>query len=488
MDILEAVAGIVGATNVLTDAHTMSRYTTDWRGRYHGAALAAVRPATTREVSKILEVCLAKEVAVVPQGGNTGLVGGAIPFDPQNSIVVSLERMNRLRSLDTIDNTIVAEAGCTLATIREAAAEAGRLFPLSFGSEGSCQLGGFISTNAGGTAVLRYGNTRDLVLGLEVVLPDGSVWDGVRSLRKDNSGYDLKHLFIGAEGTLGVVTSACLKLMPQPTARATAWLGCDSLDDAVRLRSEMQEWCGDRISAFEAISHGQLSLVLRHLPDLHSPLQNSHPCHLLVELADFSDDDKLQSSLQDFLAGALENSRIRDAVMAAGQRHADAFWRIRHSVSEVNIRSGFSISHDTSVPISSTARFVSTATDAVLRSYPEAMVVFVGHLGDGNIHLVVIAPESQFASTEERERFAAGVAGIVHEAALLERGSISAEHGTGISRRSELYAHKSSVELDLMRRLKLALDPTGIMNPGKILKQPDEAPFERQHVFPDFES
>ncbi|MGH8691815.1 MAG: FAD-binding oxidoreductase [Burkholderiales bacterium] len=450
MTLQKRLADIVGAPNVLTAPADMKPYTTDWRRQYSAPAECVVRPASTAEVARVVALCAREEVAVVPQGGNTGLVGGSVPTGTRREIVLALGRMNRIRALDPLNDTLTAEAGCVLAAVQSAAAAAGRLFPLSLAAEGSCQIGGNLSTNAGGVNVLRYGSAREQVLGLEVVLPDGRVWNGLRGLRKDNTGYDLKQLFLGAEGTLGVITAAVLRLYPKPAASATAWIALESPRDAVELLARLRERLGERISAFELVSRTCLEAVLAHVPGLRDPLGAPHPWYVLAEFAD-SGAAALNEAVQEALAG-------REAVLAQSGEQARSLWRIRESIPEAQFSN---VKHDISVPVSSIPAFTEAAGKALAAAFPGAKLFCFGHVGDGNLHYNV-GPEGLVAQREAINR-------IVYDAVARLGGSISAEHGLGQLKREAIRAHKDPLEMELMRALKAALDPKGLMNPGKLL-------------------
>ena len=451
MSLHKRFADIVGAANVLTAAADTKPYYTDWRRQYCAPAECVVRPASTPEVSKVVALCAAEGIAVVPQGGNTGLVGGSVPTGTRREIVLALGRMNRIRALDALNDTLTVEAGCVLAAVQSAADQAGRLFPLSLAAEGSCQIGGNLSTNAGGVNVLRYGNAREQVLGLEVVLPDGRVWDGLRGLRKDNTGYDLKQLFLGAEGTLGVITAAVLRLYPKPAAAATAWIAVQSPRDAVELLAALRERLGERISAFELVSRACLEAVLRHAKALKDPLPAPHPWYVLAQLADSGRAAELEERAAEALAG-------REAVLAQSGEQARTLWRIRETIPEAQFTN---VKHDISLPVSRIPDFVERAGRALRAAFPEAQIYCFGHVGDGNLHYNV-GPEQLL---EKR----AAVSRVVYDAVASLRGSISAEHGLGQLKREEIRAHKPPLELELMHKLKAALDPQGLMNPGKVL-------------------
>jgi FAD/FMN-containing dehydrogenase len=451
MTLQKRFADIVGAAHVLTAPEDTKPYFTDWRRQYSAAADCVVRPATTQEVAQVVALCAREDTAVVPQGGNTGLVGGSVPTGTRREIVLSLGRMNRIRALDALNDTVTVEAGCVLAAVQRAADEAGRLFPLSLAAEGSCQIGGNLSTNAGGVNVLRYGNAREQVLGLEVVLPDGRVWDGLRGLRKDNTGYDLKQLFLGAEGTLGVITAAVLRLYPKPSATATAWIALESDAEAVALLARLRERLGERISAFELVSRNCLEAVLRHVPELRDPFRRPHPWYVLAQLADSGETAELAARVEQALGE-------REAVLAQSGEQARSLWRIRESIPEAQFSN---VKHDISVPVSRIPEFTRRAGEALAARYPGIEIYCFGHVGDGNLHYNV----GSKALLAERD----AINRIVYEAVARLGGSISAEHGLGQLKREAVRAHKPPLELELMRALKGALDPKGLMNPGKVL-------------------
>ena len=475
-DLVEQLKAIVGKAAVITDAQGVEAYATDQRKRYFGKPLAVVKPASTQEVAAVVQLCAQTRTAVVPQGGNTGLCGGATPLAAKDAgglaagggqIILKLARMNRIRAVDTVNNTITAEAGCVLANLQQAAAEADRLFPLSLAAEGSCEIGGNLSTNAGGTAVLRYGSARDLLLGLEVVLPDGRIWDGLRGLRKDNTGYDLKQLFVGAEGTLGIITAAVLKLYPRPRARATALVALASPAKALQLLSQVQGSCGDRLTGFELMSGFCLALVAKHYPATRLPLAQAHPQYVLLELSDTLSAAGLDAALQGALAEASERGLVLDAAVAASAAQSAALWALRESIPEAEVREGRQVKHDISVPISRIAEYIAVTDAELQRAFPGARMVVFGHLGDGNLHYNV-APAQGGDEAAFMAR-AGEVSRVVHDSVARFSGSISAEHGLGQHKRDEILRYKSPLEMELMRKIKAALDPQGIMNPGKVL-------------------
>ncbi|ACA19330.1 FAD linked oxidase domain protein [Methylobacterium sp. 4-46] len=468
-DLLDALRGRLGAAQVITDADAIAPHLAETRGLYRGAALAVVRPADTEAVAFAVRACAAARVPVVAQGGNTGLVGGGVP---EGGIVISLARLDRIREIDRENATLTAEAGCILAQVQAAAEAEGLLFPLSLASEGSCRIGGNLSTNAGGTAVLAYGNARDLVLGLEVVLADGRVWNGLTALRKDNAGYDLKHLFVGSEGTLGIITAAVLKLSPRPASTATAFVGLASARAALALLTQLRQRAGGRLTAFEYVPRFGLEIVLRHAPGAVRPLGGDHEAYALVELSSAAPD--ADAALEALLAAALEEGLAEDAALARSTAQGRALWHLRESLSEVQRREGASIKHDVSVPVSRVPDFLERASAACEAELPGVRVCAFGHLGDGNIHFNLTQPVGMAAPDFLAlwPRFNR----IVHDLVHAMRGSIAAEHGVGRLKRDELLRYKDPVALDLMRRLKAALDPDGILNPGKVVPVPEAAP------------
>ncbi len=458
MSLQKALAEIVGPAHVLTEPHDTAAYFTDWRKQYSAAAECVVRPASTAEVARVIGLCGREKICVVPQGGNTGLSGGSVPTGAGREIVLSLARMNRIRSIDVLNDTMTVEAGCVLAAVQKAAADAERLFPLSLAAEGSCLIGGNLSTNAGGVNVLRYGSTREQVLGLEVVLPDGRVWNGLRALRKDNTGYDLKQLFIGAEGTLGVITAAVLRLYPKPTATATAWLAVPGPQQAVELLARLRRSLGDRLTAFELVSRACLDAVLAHAPGTRDPLPGKHDWQVLAEFADSGDAGALRERVEHVLVECEEGGALRDAALAHSVEQARALWRIRETIPEAQFTN---VKHDISVPVSKTPEFIERAGAALRALLPTAQPYVFGHVGDGNLHYNV-GPAEMLKQREAVNR-------VVYDTVAALGGSISAEHGLGQLKRAEIRRHKSALELELMEMLKQALDPAGLMNPGKLL-------------------
>jgi len=464
---IDTLRNDLSAGAVLTEPADMAPHLTDWRGRYTGRARAVVRPADTDEVSRVVRACQQAKVPMVPQGGNTGLCGGATPSDAGDAIVLCLSRMNTIRHIDALDNTLTVDAGVTLAAAQAAAAGVGRLFPLSLASEGSCQIGGNLSTNAGGVHVLRYGTMRDLTLGLEVVLPDGAIWHGLRRLRKDNTGFDMKQLFIGAEGTLGIITGAVLKLFPRPRASAVAWLATPSATAAVLLLARLREHFAERISAYELVSHTALALVLEHIPASQAPLAIASPWYVLLEITDSHAQRALSAELEAALTPALEDGLISDAAIAQSDAQAAALWQLREQISEAQKREGISIKHDISVPVSAISEFLRRADEALTPTFPGVRIVAFGHVGDGNLHYNLSKPGTQDNTAFINQTDA--VNRIVHDLVDALEGSISAEHGLGQLKRDEILRYKSDTEIAMMRTLKNALDPSGIMNPGKVI-------------------
>ncbi|MCS6766878.1 MAG: FAD-binding oxidoreductase [Candidatus Protistobacter heckmanni] len=464
---LAACAAIVGEVNVITDRHDQEAYTTDWRKRYIGAALAVLRPGSTEEVAALVKLCAGQRVAIVPQGGNTGLCGGATPDDSGAQVVLSLKRMNRVRQVDTLNQTLVAEAGCILKDIQQVAAEHARQFSLSLAAEGSCTIGGVLSTNAGGTAVLRYGNARDLCLGLEVVTAQGEIWNGLRGLRKDNTGYDLRDLFIGAEGTLGIITAAVLKLVPAPAARLTALASVPDMDTAVKLLELAQARAGMLLTGFEVMSDYCLRLVNEQFPQLRHPFPNGCGQAVLLELSDQESEDHARGIFDALMKEAIEAGLVEDALIAQSLSQAAQFWSLREHIPLAQAQEGKNIKHDVALPASRLAEFVAVTSKALLDAFPGARLVVFGHLGDGNLHYnlappVGVDPEGYLDNQEAINR-------IVHDSVHRHGGSISAEHGIGKLKVEEIRHYKNELELRMMAAIKQALDPQGLLNPGKVL-------------------
>ena len=462
--VLDALRDVVGLKGWIDDEAGMEPHLVERRSLWRGTCAAVVRPASTEETARVIKVCAAARVPVTPQGGNTGGVGGGVP---DGGIVLSAARMNRIRAVDPLNHTMTVEAGCVLATIQEAANEVGCLFPLSLAAEGSCQIGGNLSTNAGGIQVLRYGNARDLVLGLEVVLPDGRVWGGLRSLRKNNTGYDLKHLFIGAEGTLGIITAAVLKLYPAIHAREAALVALSDPESVLDLFVHVRDACGNALTAFEMISRMPFDFALKHSVRMRDPFEAPHPFYALIELTSPRPGGALRKTLQAVLARAIEDGFAKDAVIATSEAQAKELWTIREDINEAQVPEGGSIKHDVSVPISRVPEFLRRATDILERAVPGGRVIAFGHVGDGNIHFNLSQPEG--ADTDAFMAESNRVVHGVHDLVAEMEGSFSAEHGIGLHKRDLLKHYKSDVEMDLMWTVKRSLDAKSIMNLGKLL-------------------
>ena len=466
LPLLEQLRAAVGSAHVLTDGD-LSAYTHDWRKRHQGRALAVVLPGATAEVAAVVRACAQAQVSIVPQGGNTGLVVGGVPDDSGQQVVLSLRRMNRVRALDPANLTMTVDAGCVLQAAQEAAAAQGLWLPLSLAAEGSCTIGGNLATNAGGTQVLRFGNTREQCLGLEVVTADGDIWDGLSGLRKDNTGYDLRHLMIGSEGTLGIITGATMKLVHQPAAHWTAWAAVDSVEQAVALLGLAQQRLGPTLTGFEMMGRFALSLVSKHFDQLRVPLPDA-AYGVLLESSDFESEAHARNQFDALLEAALDAGLIRDAVVAESITQAKALWHVRESIPLAQAQEGLNIKHDISVPVSQIARFVAQTDAALAAAVPGVRLVNFGHLGDGNLHYNVQCPEgadgAQFLHTQE-----ARINALVFDAVTRLGGSISAEHGVGSLKAHALPHYKSATALALMRRIKSALDPQNMLNPGRVL-------------------
>ena len=472
LDKLAALRACFVGTLYITETEK-APFLTDWRKRYLGAALAVAEPKTAQDVAAIVRWCAQNRVAVVPQGGNTGLSGGSIPDASGNAVVISLRRMNAVRAIDVVNSTITVEAGCVLQTVQEAALAAERLFPLSLAAQGSCTIGGNLATNAGGVQVLRYGNARELCLGIEVVTAQGEVWNGLRGLRKDNTGYDLRDLFIGSEGTLGIITAAVMKLHPLPVAKQVAWIAVDAPHMALKLLGLAQQQLSAGLTAFELVSEVCLGLVLTHFEGSRNPLQNASPWYVLMECSDFVSQSHCANAMQATLEAAFESAIVTDAAVSDNETQFKAIWALRENISEAQAAEGKNIKHDISVPISSIAAFVEATAARVQNAFPSVRMVTFGHLGDGNLHYnvspAVGANHDAFLANQ------AAINALVHDAVAAHNGSVSAEHGLGVLRRDEAARYKSAVELAMMQAVKRALDPNGLMNPGKVIQMPLEA-------------
>ena len=464
MTVLQRIRSVVGPLGLVEDPQDQAAYLTDWLEKWHGRAALVVRPGTVAELAQVMALCHDTHTPVVTQGGNTGMSGGATPDASGAQIVLSTTRLNRIRQVDPVNQCMTVEAGVLLADVQGAAAQADLFFPLSLGSQGSCTIGGNLATNAGGVAVLRYGNMRDLVLGLEVVMPDGRVWNGLRALRKNNTGYDLRHIFVGSEGSLGVITAAVLKLFSRPQARATAWVGAASLDQLLQLLLLMRKNCDERLVAFEMLSDAALQLVLKHVPGTRAPLSQLCRFHALIELAD-TQSEGLNELLESSLAAALASSLIDDAVCCHSTQQAHGLWAVREGVSAAQMRAGKAVKHDIALPLSEIPAFVAEAENALMGS--GGHLINFGHLGDGNLHFNVLLPAETTATQFVEQTHTLNQ--LVHGLVQHYQGSISAEHGVGQLRRDELKARLPQLELDLMMRIKQAFDPNQIMNPGKLL-------------------
>jgi FAD/FMN-containing dehydrogenase len=457
---LEAIVGPQGWT---TDPDALEPHLTEWRNVVRGRTPVMLSPNSTEQVAKIVGVCAANGIALVPQGGNTGMCAAAVPDESGTQVILSLSRLNTIRAIDANDYSMVAEAGCILANVQDAAASVNRLFALSLGAEGSCQIGGNLSTNAGGINVIRYGTARAQVLGLEVVLPDGRIWNGLRSLRKDTAGYDLKQLFIGSEGTLGIITAASLRLFPMAGESTVALLGLNRASDATSLLGVLREQMADRIQAFELIADRPMRWVEKHIPGNRQPFDDSYPWYVLIETTIGGQTEVLQDSLEQ----ALDAGLIADAVIAKSDSEAESLWRLRHSISEAEKHEGACLKHDIAVPIGSIAAFLQQGDALLAKLCPDARLVAFGHVGDGNLHYNVAQPEgadpAPFLAASET------ISAAIYDLVMAMGGSISAEHGIGTLKRPWFHKYCDPVELELMQTLKKTLDPGNILNPGKVI-------------------
>ncbi|CAB4326235.1 MULTISPECIES: FAD-binding oxidoreductase [unclassified Brucella] len=465
--LIERFAAIVGEKNALTAPEDIAAYLIEQRDLYHGRTPLVLRPGSTEEVAAIMKLATETRTPVVPQGGNTGLVGGQQPDESGAAIILSLGRMNRIRNLDTVGNLVTLEAGVILKNLQDAAEKAGRLFPLSLGAEGSCQIGGNLGSNAGGTAVLAYGNMRELCLGLEVVLPTGEILNDLRYVKKDNTGYDLKDIFVGSEGTLGVITAAVLKIFPQPKGKGVAYAGLRNPEDVLRLFQLATEHAGPSLTGFELMPRVGVEFTVRHVDGVRDPLESPHDWYVLIDISSSRSEEDARTTLETILTEAFENDLIQDAAIAESVAQAQSFWKMREEMSWAQKPEGGSIKHDISVPVASIPAFIHEANAATLDMIPGARVVCFGHIGDGNLHYNVSQPVGA-----DKEAFLARWHDLnhrVHTIVASYGGSISAEHGIGQLKREELAFFKQDIALDLMRRIKTAFDPAGIMNPGKVL-------------------
>lgn len=469
-DLIAQFTAIVGASHAVRDQAELAPRLVENRGLYQGTSPLLLKPASTEEVAEIMKLASKTGTAIVPQTGNTGLVGGQTPRAGASDIILSLERMNKVREIDAVANVIVADAGCILEDIHTAADSVNRMFPLTLASQGSCRIGGNLATNAGGTAVLAYGNMRQLCLGLEVVLPTGEIWNSLRKLKKDNTGYDLRDLFIGSEGTLGVITAAVLKLFPKPIGHQVAFVGLASPDAALKLFEKATSLCGSALTGFELMPRLGVEFTTKHIPGVRDPLARPHAWYVLIDISTSDSSDAADAMMQVLLEQGLESGIVEDAVIATSDAQRQAIWHMRESMSEAQRPEGGSIKHDVSVPVSSIPEFMAAAETAVLQVIPDARICAFGHMGDGNIHYNISQPvgadKAEFIG-RWRE-----VNAVVHELVLSYGGSISAEHGIGQLKRDELAHIRDGIEIDLMRRIKSAFDPAGIMNPGKVIATP----------------
>jgi len=466
-DLLQSLAHVLGVKGYSDDPREMEPWLIDWRGRFRGKAAAMLSPASTEEVAEVVRLCAGEAVPLVPQGGNTSMVAGPTPSEDGGSLLLSLRRMNRIRALDADEGLALCEAGVILENLHQAAAAAGCRFPLTLGARGNATIGGLVSTNAGGTQVLRFGTMRNLVAGIEAVLPDGSIYEGLAPLKKDNRGYDLRQLLVGAEGTLGIVTAASVRLVPAVEERAIAWIGLASPEHALRLLRRLERALPGAVESFELIPEIALNLVLNHVPGVRAPLQGAHRWHVLVEAAGVEAGDEVQVRLGAALGAALEEGDAEDAAPAMSVAQGEAFWRIRDSISEAERKDGPAAKHDVSVPVSDMPRFMTATAAAVEGEFPGTRVIAFGHLGDGNVHFNVRAPAG--ASPQWLAREGAEISRFVHDAVVASGGSISAEHGIGQMKLAEFARVAEPARLAALRAIKQALDPKNIMNPGKLV-------------------
>jgi len=469
MNLVDSLVGVFSG-KVIREPSDMAAFLTDWRGKWTGVALAVVQPDSTEDVASIVRWCHAHGISVVPQGGNTGLSGGATPSDTGLNVVLSLSRMNKVREIDVLNNTISLDAGVTLLAVQEAADEVSKLFPLSLAAEGTCTIGGNLATNAGGVQVLRYGNARDLCLGLEVVTADGSVWNGMKSLRKDNTGYDLKNIFIGSEGTLGVITGATLKLFEKPKSKVVSFIALADPASAVRLLKLAQELHSNELTAFELMSEECIRLVEKHVEAARSPLASRSQWYVLLELSSSGDEQALASCIESLLETAMDNEWIADAAISSSIAQFNAIWSLREDISEAQAAEGKTIKHDISLPISVIPQFIEQVTKQLLDRFTSVRMVVFGHLGDGNLHFN-LSPASglEKSQTQAFTGLEHEVNKLVHDAVNDLKGSISAEHGLGVLRRDEASRYRSETERRLMKSLKQSFDPKNLMNPGKVI-------------------
>jgi FAD/FMN-containing dehydrogenase len=466
--LIKQFGAVLGKQYVLTEDVDKVPYLTDWRKRYTGKALAVLLPKTTQEVANIVKLCAAHHVAIVPQGGNTGLCGGATPDDSGKQVILNLKRMNQIREIDVANQTITLEAGCILQAVQEKAAAQDFLFPLSLGAEGSCMIGGNLATNAGGTNVLRYGNTRDLCLGLEVVTAQGEIWNGIKGLRKDNTGYDLRDLFIGSEGSLGIITAAVMRLYPLPISQWTTLVATDNIASTIALLTLFQKRATSLLTGFEMMTQESLALNEKHFPQMANPLKGNPPFTVLIELSDHESEEHVRKLLETILEEAFSGGLISDAVIASNLSQANAFWHMREHITLAQAEEGANLKHDITIPLSSLESFIQDTDSLIRQKYPGARIINFGHLGDGNLHYNIAPPlgvdPKTFNPNHEKAIYE-----LVYAQVERYQGSISAEHGVGQLKLAHLRAHKGTVAHDLMKTLKRALDPQNILNPHKVV-------------------